>query len=246
MAAGRSAASAPFTPRVTPARSPTSSSSRATAAVSTVLPQRAASTTAMESSGSHSRRQLSLKVPVPELPAGVPQSMPRILRRLRKQDLARPFSLRRSRSISFSVASCVSLSRRAVAVRSASNGVRGTSSGTSPSSSPTIASRVTRSRARSFPSHSTARVASCTSGSPGMGRPRSTARASASRMPSMTCADEVGRSCSRSTAPTWVSQRSTGRSGAANRWWYQPGERTPAPYPEEAASLPWDHGTQVS
>ena len=37
------------------------------------------------------------------------------------------------------------------------------------------------------------------------------------------------RSCSRSTASTCVSQRSTGRSGAANRWWYQPGERTPAP-----------------
>ena len=34
-------------------------------------------------------------------------------------------------------------------------------------------------------------------------------------------------------------------SGAVNRWWYQPGEVTPAPYPLGDASRPCVHGTQV-
>ena len=35
-------------------------------------------------------------------------------------------------------------------------------------------------------------------------------------------------------------------SGVVNRWWYQPGEVIPAPYPEAAASREYVHGTQVS
>jgi len=34
-------------------------------------------------------------------------------------------------------------------------------------------------------------------------------------------------------------------SGVVNRWWYQPGEVTPAPYPDAVASRECVHGTQV-
>ena len=62
----------------------------------------------------------------------------------------------------------------------------------------------------------------------------------------MTCADDTGRSRSRSTAATRVSHRSTVCAGVANRWWYQPGEVIPAPYPEAAASRECVHGTHAS
>ncbi len=91
---------------------------------------------------------------------------------------------------------------------------------------------MTLASATSSPSQSTARVASVTSASPASGRPRSVASASASRTDSMTCALDTGRSCARRTPATRVIQRVTVRSGAVKRWWYQPGDSTPAPYPE--------------
>ena len=45
----------------------------------------------------------------------------------------------------------------------------------------------------------------------------------------MTCADDAGMPSSRSTAAAMASQRSTGWPGEQNRWWYQPGDRIPAP-----------------
>ena len=104
----------------------------------------------------------------------------------------------------------------------------GTPSGTLPSAWPTTTSRVTSSARSPLPSHRTDQVASPTSSRPGMGRPRSAASASARRAASMTWALEAGRSCSRSERATRVSQRTIGSSGAVNRWWYQPGESTPA------------------
>lgn len=83
----------------------------------------------------------------------------------------------------------------------------------------------------SEPSHITARTASVVSPSPGNGRPRITASVSASRTASMTWAGETIRSSSRNSPATLVIHRSTGRSGALNRWPYQPGESIPAPYP---------------
>ena len=88
---------------------------------------------------------------------------------------------------------------------------------------------MTNRTAPSSPSHSTARVASVTSVSPASGRVRRLARVSASRTASMTWALEVGRSLARSARATLVSQRTTVCSGAVHRWWYQPGELTPAP-----------------
>ena len=109
------------------------------------------------------------------------------------------------------------------------SGTVGTSSGTDPSASPTTSPSSTSRVAASSPSHSTARVASTTSARPASGRPRIVARVSASRTASITCALETGRSCSRSSAATWVIHRVTTWSGAVNRWWYQPGEVMPAP-----------------
>ncbi len=61
----------------------------------------------------------------------------------------------------------------------------------------------------------------------------------------MTWAVETGRSRLRRAWATAVSHRVTGRSGAVQRWWYQPGEVMPAPYPEVVASRECVHGTQV-
>ena len=61
----------------------------------------------------------------------------------------------------------------------------------------------------------------------------------------MTWALETGWPSWRSTPATSTSQRATGRSVEVNRWWYQPGERTPAPYPCQDASRAWVHGTHV-
>ncbi len=61
----------------------------------------------------------------------------------------------------------------------------------------------------------------------------------------MTWAGETTLSSSRSSWATPVSQRSTGRSAAANRCPYQPGDSMPAPYPPALDSLRWVQGTQV-
>ena len=45
----------------------------------------------------------------------------------------------------------------------------------------------------------------------------------------MTWALEVIRSLARRVWATLVSHRAIGWSGAVHRWWYQPGEATPAP-----------------
>ena len=61
----------------------------------------------------------------------------------------------------------------------------------------------------------------------------------------MTWALEAGRSRSRSARATLTSQRGMVPSGAVHRWWYQPGEVMPAPYPLALASRCAVHGTQV-
>ena len=74
-------------------------------------------------------------------------------------------------------------------------------------------------------------------GQPGQrARPRRLASVSASRTASITWALETGRSRSRSARATLVSQRAMVWSGAVHRWWYQPGEVIPAPYPLALAS----------
>src|SRR5581483_12526458 len=50
---------------------------------------------------------------------------------------------------------------------------------------------------------------------------------------------------SRRTPAALVSQPSIGCASSLNRWSYQPGERTPAPYPDANASRPYVQGTQV-
>jgi hypothetical protein len=62
----------------------------------------------------------------------------------------------------------------------------------------------------------------------------------------MTEAVDAPRSRVRRACATEVSQRVTGWSGAVHRWWYHPGDVTPAPYPDAVASRECVHGTQVS
>ena len=173
--------------------------------------------------------QPSLKVPVPDTCRGLPQSTPTMARRRRRWERARSVGLRRSSTRERAEAEKARRRRLAVARMSASRGTMGTPSGTAPRVWPTTTSRVTSSARAVLPSHSTDQVASPTSSRPGMGRPRRAASASARRAASMTWAEEAGRSCSRRERATNVSQRTTGSSGAVNRWWYQPGEVTPAP-----------------
>ena len=89
------------------------------------------------------------------------------------------------------------------------SGTAGMSSGTPPSRSPTTSRRLISSTRSGSPSHSTASAASVTSASPASGRPRSVASASASRVASITCADEVGTPSARSTPAASTSQRGT-------------------------------------
>ncbi len=62
----------------------------------------------------------------------------------------------------------------------------------------------------------------------------------------MTCAELTGWSSARSSSATRVIQRASGSSSVlVNRWWYQPGESMPAPYPVCWESLRCVQGTQV-
>ena len=203
----------------------------AVAAAATVVPHGAASMTATTSSGRQRSAHVSRNVPVARTwsSAAVPQPMPSTVSRCSSTDRARPAGVRRSRVSACSSGSSFSRTARAWARRSASSGTAGAASGTAPSRSPTTRSRVTNPVACSSPSHSTASVASLTSARPASGRPRNVASASASRAASMTCAEDTGRSCARSTPATRVSQRMTVCSRVVNRWWYQPGEVIPAP-----------------
>ncbi len=171
--------------------------------------------------------------------------MPSSRSRCSSRDFAVSVSLRRSSSSSRSCASALSRSVRCCRVRSRWRGTTGAPSGTSPSTSPTTSRSSISASGMSEPSHITARTASRVSVRPGSGRPRIAARVSASRTASMTCAEETCRSSSRSSPATLVSHRSTGRSRAAKRWAYQPGEVIPAPYPPARASLRCVQGTQV-
>ena len=122
----------------------------------------------------------------------------------------------------------------------------GVESGTEPTAVPTTSASLTNVIGAEPPSPRTAAAASVTSASPANGRRRSVARASARRAASMTWAGEAGYPPARSTAAASQNQRATTSGPAcANRWWYQPGARTPAPYPVAAASRRLVHGTQV-
>ncbi len=217
------------------------------AAPSTVVPHTPASATRTESSGSHRSRHVSRNVPVlPRDATGSPQPMPSSRSRCSSLLRAASVSLRRSSSSSRSSASGLRRSRRWSRARSRCSGTAGAASGTSPSTSPTTSLSCTRESGTSEPSHITARTASVVSVSPASGRPRIAASVSASRTASMTWADETSLSSSRSSPATLVIQRSTGRSGAENRWPYHPGEAIPAPYPLARESRRWVQGTQVS
>lgn len=223
-----------------------SDSALAVAAATTVVPHTPASATRTDSSGSQRSRQVSRKVPVLLRDAeGSPHSTPRSRSRCSSLLRSASVSLRRSSSSSRSSASGLSRSRRWSRARSRCNGTAGADSGTSPSTSPTTSRSRTSASGTSEPSHITARTASVVSVSPGSGRPRIAASVSASRTASMTCADDTIRSSSRSSRATLVIQRSTGRSGAANRCPYQPGESMPAPYPLIRASRRCVQGTHV-
>ncbi len=218
------------------------------AADSTVVPQTDASTSWTESSGRQRDAQTSRNVPwlAISLSAGLTQSSSSSRSRWNSCDRLRSTGRRRSRSQCRTSGSRRTRRVRQVFTRSASSGTVGTRSLTEPRAWPTTRWSVTKRTACSSPSQSTARVASVTSVSPASGRERRLASVSASRTASMTCALEVGRSRSRSARATLISQRGMVRSGAVHRWWYQPGEVIPAPYPAPLANRSWVQGTQVS
>ena len=143
-------------------------------------------------------------------------------------------------------------SLRWVAARSAASGRVGADSGTVPSSSPTVSSRCTRASGRGEPSHSTACAASSSSASPGLGRPRTAARAFAIRVASTTDAVDASRFSRRRAWATRTSQvvDTSVPGSCAIQWvkrcWYQPGAVTPAPYPLRRLSRFEVHGTQVT
>ncbi len=202
-----------------------------TAARSTVVPHWAASAIRTANSGCQQSRQLSRKVPVEATweRTGTPQSTPSSRRRCSSRERAASVSLRRSRSRSRGSGAGLSRRVRWSRARSRWSGTAGASSGTEPSASPITNRSRTSARATSEPSHITARTASSVSVSPASGRPRSPARARASRTASMTCAEETGWSSARSRPAARVSQPGSGSPSVRCRWWYQPGETIPAP-----------------
>jgi hypothetical protein len=73
------------------------------------------------------------------------------------------------------------------------------------------------------------------------------ASASAMRVAAMRWSGEAGRSAARSTRAASTKNRATPSGpGWRNTWSYQPGLRTPAPYPVDDASRSWVHGTQLT
>ena len=95
-------------------------------------------------------------------------------------------------------------------------------------------------------------AASSSSASPTDGRPRTAARAVASRDASTIEAVDASSCWVRSSRATRTSQpvasdsSSSSRDQWSKRYWYQPGDVTPAPYPLARASRPDDHGAQVA
>ena len=91
----------------------------------------------------------------------------------------------------------------------------------------------------------TVSAASSTSAKPGRGRLRSAANAVAARVAAIRSSGEgdMPRSRSKRAAPT-NHRLIPGSPGWRNTCAYQPGLRTPAPYPVAAARRRWVHGTQ--
>ena len=113
--------------------------------------------------------------------------------------------------------------------RSCASGTVGVSSGTRPMRSPTSnRSRISR-IGTSEPPHSTVRIDSPSSPSPGDRRSRTDASASASRTASMTLAEDASRSSPRSRRAASMSHRDGASAGCSHRCRYQPGEVMPAP-----------------
>ena len=221
---------------------------RTVAACSTVPPWTDAAMTATASSGRHCSVQPSLKVPVvPPASAGRPQRMPSSNRRWSRTDLAAPAGVRRSQTMVLASAVRFSRADRAAASRSRASGTCGIPSGTAPSSWPTTTSSWITCSGSGRPPHSTARAASVHSARPARGRPRNDARLAASRAASIADAVGADRSAFRIARATFTIQRSTRwSSSVAKQWAYQPGEVTPAPYPDPAARRPDVHGTHVT
>ncbi len=133
---GSSASNARSTAAVSATRLPESvtSASFAVAAVSTVVPQTAASITDSVSSGRHEVCQVSRNVPRPAISLSAGRAQPRSSTRSRWNNTERCWSsvLRRSRSCSLGTGSRFSRSRRQDAARSASSGTVGTPGSTCP------------------------------------------------------------------------------------------------------------------
>ncbi len=93
----------------------------------------------------------------------------------------------------------------------------------------------------------TVSAASSTSASPGRGRLRRAARAVAARVAAMRSSGDADMPRSRSSRAAPTNQRPTPASpGCWNTCAYQPGLRTPAPYPLAEARRRWVHGTQLN
>ena len=183
------------------------------------------------SSGVHSSSHASLKVPIVR-PAStcVPHGTSSTESRCRSTDRASWDSRRRSSWTTAEVADALSRKDFCCFARSLASGTIGVDSGTRPSSSPMTRVRSTRRSGRSEPSVSTARAASVSSARPTDGRPRTAASAPANRVASTTDAVDASRFSPRSARATRTNHDgTTSSSGVTKRWWYHPGERTPAP-----------------
>ena len=153
---------------------------------------------ATDSSGRQRSFQVSRKVPVPRTRSSAtsPQPMPSTPSRCRNTERPPVGLLAQVERRAFALSGSIfSLSARARARRSASSGTGGAPSGTR---AELLADHQVpgdeRGREIVAVAHAPTGSPRLTSASPASGRPRSTARVSASRTASITCADETGRS----------------------------------------------------
>ncbi len=176
------------------------------------------------------------------MPHGTSSVRSRWRRRLRSRSIAP----RRSRSIVLAPSSGRSRSRRCCLARSAASGAIGASSGTVPIARPTINRSRTIAISTSDPSVTTVRMASVSSSRDGIARPRNAARVSARRVASIRCAGEMSRSSARNVRATRAIHVTTSGSRPDQRCSYQPGDGTPAPYPEAAEMRSYVQGTHAA
>ena len=201
---------------------------------------------ATASSGFHCSRHASLKVPLLRACCFSPQCTLRARRRCRKTLRARPPSSRRSSSSGLMDAVAFRRRRRIAASISCCSGSAGRSGGSSPKRSPTSSFFLRKSRGNASPWQNTACIACKVSSNPGNGLPRIPAREFESRSASITEAEDASCPSPRRRRAALVSHVGMGSCGFFQRCPYQPGERTPAPYPLENVSRSSVHGIHVA